>query len=426
MGTGHLNQKTRRWKWFLLLFLIFAGFALYRGWALTQKKAVPQRAKRGDIPVQVSPVQMKPLVYSISMTGDLSPLMQVDLYPKVSGYLERITVQMGDSVKQGQIIAQIDQTDYLQRVKEIEARVALAKAQLEEIEAGARMEELRQAEETVRAAQSRFENAKLHRERMEALFNRKVISKKELDVAEMEFTVAEAQLASSLEHLKLLREGARRETREASRAKLREVEALLAQEKIRLQYTQIIAPFSGEISRRFVDAGTLVSPSTPIVSLIHTRTLKAIAHVLEKDVPLVKTGMKASITTESFPGKIFEGRIVRINSALDPMTRTLQIEIEIPNPDRLLKPSMFARIELILVEKSQALLIPREAVLLSDGTKSIFILKGNQAIQKTVVTGYEQDRLVEILEGVSEGDQVVVKGQEFIKDRSTVRVVEGS
>ncbi len=427
MGAGDMNKINKRWRWFLLaLILLVVGFVLFRGWALTQKKAAPQRTKRGEIPVQVSPVVSKPLIYSISMTGDITPQMQVDLFPRVSGYLERILVHLGDSVKQGQTIAQVDRTDYLQKVRETEARAAQAKAQLAEIEAGPRAEELRQGEEAVKGAQSRFENAKLHRERMEALFKRQVISKKEIDISEMEFTVAEAQLASSREHLKLIREGARQEVREASRARLKETEAILAQERIRLQHTQIVAPFSGEISRKYVDAGALVSPSTPIVNLIHTETIKVVANVLEKDIPLLKAGMKAKIRTEAFPGKIFEGRIARISSALDPATRTLQAEIEVPNPERLLKPSMYARIDVVLLEKPHALVIPRYAVVLSDGSKAIFILKGNQAIRRPVVTGYEQDQYVEILEGASEGDQVIVKGQELIKDRSTVRVIEGS
>ncbi|MBM4305676.1 MAG: efflux RND transporter periplasmic adaptor subunit [Deltaproteobacteria bacterium] len=422
-----MKHLTKRWRWFFLIFILLVGsFALYRVWALTQKKAVPQRTKRGDIPVQVSPVVIKPLVYSISMNGDIAPLMQVDLFPKVSGYLERIYVNLGDSVKQGQTIAQLDRTDYLQKVREMEARVAQAKAQFTELEAGARAEELRQAEEAVRSARSRFENAKLHKERMEALYQRQVISKKEWDVSEMEFTVAEAQFASSMENLKLLKQGARQEVKEASQAKLKEAEAILSQERIRLQHTQIAAPFSGEISKKYVDGGALVSSSTPIVNLVHTETLKVTAHVLEKDIPLLKIGIKAKVRTESSPGKVFEGKIARISSTLDPATRTLQAEIEIPNSERLLKPSMFARIEVVLGEKPRALLIPRYAIVLTDGSKAIFIVKGNQAIRRPVVTGYEQEQYVEILEGASEGDQVIVKGQELIKDRSTVRVIEGS
>ena len=86
MGARDMNKINKRWRWFLLaLILLVVGFALFRGWALTQKKAAPQRTKRGEIPVQVSAVLSRPLIYSISMTGDVTPLMQVDLFPRVSG-----------------------------------------------------------------------------------------------------------------------------------------------------------------------------------------------------------------------------------------------------------------------------------------------------------------------------------------------------
>ena len=159
-GNGFFSQRL----------VVLAGLALYRGWGFTQKRSGTQRAARMEVPVQVTPVVSKPLTYSMKVTGDILPLMQVDLFPKVSGYLERIDVHIGDIVKQGQVIAQIDRTDFLQKVREIEAKVAQAKAQLAEIETGTRTEELRQAEEAVKQAQSRFENARLQHERIEALY----------------------------------------------------------------------------------------------------------------------------------------------------------------------------------------------------------------------------------------------------------------
>ena len=413
-------------KWIVLCVLVFIGASiLYRGWGATERKSARNRVLQTEIPVQISPVIRKHLTYSLEATGDITPMMQIDLFPKVSGYLERIDVNLGDSVRQGQVIARIDQTEFLQKVKEAEAKVAQARAHLLELETGSRPEELRQAEEAVRQAQSRFDNARLQRERVEALFQKRVISKKEMDAAEMEYTVAEAQLAASQQHLKLIREGARQEVKEASQAKLKEMEAILAQEKIRLQNTVIAAPFHGEVSRRYVDVGALVSPSTPLVILVHTETLKVVANVLEKDISLLKLGMKAKIKTESYPDKVFEGKIARISSALELATRTLQAEIYIDNPNRLLKPGMFARIEVILLEKPQALVIPRNAVIEEGGLKRIFVIAGNQAFRRSIVTGYEENEFVEVLEGVSEGDQVVVRGQESLKDRSAVRVIEG-
>jgi multidrug efflux pump subunit AcrA (membrane-fusion protein) len=423
-----LKKSRSNRKWFLLAIAIMflAGLALYRGWGFTQKRSGTQRAARMEVPVQVTPVVSKSLTYSIKVTGDILPLMQVDLFPKVSGYLERIDVNIGDTVTQGEVIAQVDRTDFLQKVKEIEAKVAQAKAQLAEIETGTRAEELRQAEETVRQAQSRFENAKLHRERIDALFKRQVISKKEMDGAEMEYIVAEAQLASNQQQLKLLREGARQEVKDASQAKLKEMEAILEQERTRLQNAKIVAPFRGEICRKYVHAGALVSASIPLVCLVHTETLKIVANVLEKDIPLLRAGMRAKIRTESYPERVFEGRVEKVNSALDLSTRTLQAEIYIQNVDRSLKPGMFANVEVVLVEKPQTLVIPREAILEAGGEMSVFVVEGTKAVGRPITIGYEQERMVEVLKGLNEGDRVVIRGQQLIKDGSAIRVIEGS
>lgn len=424
--TVPLKKGRNVWRWILFCALVgVAALVLYRGWAATQRRGAALRTGRGEIPVQISSAVRRDLAYSLITTGDISPLMQVDLFPKVSGYLERISVNLGDSVRQGQVIAQIDRNDFLHKVKEAEAKVAQAKANLAEIEAGTRTEEIHQAEEAVKQAQSRFDNARLHRERIEALFKRQVISKKESDIAEMEYTVAEAQLAASQQNLKLIKEGARQEVKEASQAKLKEMEAILAQEQTRLQNAQVIAPFDGEIARKFVDAGALVSSSTPLVTLVHTETLKVVANVLEKDIPLLKPGIGAKIRAEAYPGRVFGGKIVRINSALDLTTRTLQAEIDIPNPSHLLKPGMFSRIEVTLSEKPGTLSVPREALIEEGGKRSVFVVEENQAIQRPIVTGIEQDQWVEVLEGLREGDRVIIKGQGSIKDRSTVRVIEG-
>lgn len=424
--TVPLKKGRKVWRWVLFSALIgITALVIYRGWAFTQKRAAAQRTGRGEIPVQISSVTRQNLTYSLRATGDISPLMQVDLFPKVSGYLERMSVNLGDSVRQGQVIAQIDRTEFLHKVKEVEAKVAQAKANLAEIEAGTRTEEVRQAEEGVKQAQSRFENARLHRERMEALYQRQIISKKDFDNADTEYTVAEAQLEANQQRLKMLREGARQEVREASQGKLKEMEALLAQEQTRLQNAMIIAPFSGEIIRRYVDAGALVSSSTPLVTLVHTETLKVVANVLEKDISLIKPGMKAKIQTEAYPERVFEGKVVRINSALELATRTLQAEIHVPNPSHLLKPGMFSRIEMALSEKPGTLTVLREALIEEGGKRSVFVVEGNQALQRPIVTGIEQDQRVEVLEGLREGDRVIIKGQGSIKDRSTVRVIEG-
>lgn len=162
------------------------------------------------------------------------------------------------------------------------------------------------------------------------------------------------------------------------------------------------------------------------MNLVHTDTLKVVANVLEKDAPLLKPGMRAKIRVESYPERVFEGRVEKINTAFDLSTRTLQAEIWIPNLDRSLKPGMFSNVEVVLLEKPQTLVIPREAILEAGGGTSVFVVEGKQAVRRSITVGYEQDRMVGVLKGLTERDQVVVKGQQLIKDGSTLRIIEGS
>jgi membrane fusion protein (multidrug efflux system) len=148
--------------------------------------------------------------------------------------------------------------------------------------------------------------------------------------------------------------------------------------------------------------------------------------VLERDIPLLKPGMKATIRAEAYPEKVFEGKVARINIGLELSTRTLQAEIEIPNSNRLLKPGMFARIEVILLEKPEVLAIPSNAVIEERGERFVYVVQGNKAVRTPILTGIEQERFVEIKEGLKEGDQVVTRGQEAIRENTTIRVIEGS
>jgi membrane fusion protein (multidrug efflux system) len=135
--------------------------------------------------------------------------------------------------------------------------------------------------------------------------------------------------------------------------------------------------------------------------------------------------MKAKIRVESYPGRVFEGKMEKINSSLDLSTRTLQAEIYIPNPDRSLKPGMFSNVEVILLEKPQTLLIPREAVIETGSEMAVFVVEGKKAVRKPVTIGYEQDRSVEVLKGLNERDQVVIRGQQSLKDGAAIRIIEG-
>jgi cobalt-zinc-cadmium efflux system membrane fusion protein len=368
---------------------------------------------------------MGPVSYKLRTTGDVLPLMQVDLIFRVSGYLERVSVQIGDRVRAGQLLASIERTQLLQRVNEIEGRVAGIRAKLAELRAGARPEEIAQAEEAFKQTESRFENAKKNKERLADLFKRNLVARKDLDDAELAYELALAQRGGAENQLRMVREGARTEVRQATEAQLQEAEALLAQQRSQLKDAQLVAPFDGFVTRRLADPGALVTSSTPVLTVVHTGTVKVLANILEKDISLVRAGASALVKVDAFPEKEFLGSVARLNSALDSNSRTLQAEIRIANPSQTLKPGMFATIQLKLIERPQVMLIPTDAVLEDEKGSYVYVVREGKSERKPIRLGLKDETRVEVAEGVKIGDQVVVAGYERLRPGTTVRVLRG-
>jgi multidrug efflux pump subunit AcrA (membrane-fusion protein) len=410
--------------------LVFLGLGALVGYRLLSaagsKGREPRRARTLVFPVKVERVSRGDLEYKLTATGDILPLMQVDLYPRVSGYLESIPVQIGQKVRQGEVIAVVDQAEISQKVKEAEAVLARARAQLAELRAGARPEELAQAEETLRQARSRLENARISLERVRSLVVKGYVARQELDNAQLAYELGEAQSVAADNQLTLVRKGARTEVRQAMEAQVKQAEATLAQQRLQLENTVVRAPFAAFVSRRFVDPGALVSTSTPLVTLVHSDTVKVLVNVIEKDVSLIKVGAPVSVQTDAYPGKLFRGQVVRINSALDAASRTLVAEAHVPNPAGVLKPGMFVRVEVLLRKKTGVLRVPSDALLREDGGKDpfVYVVHEGKASRKPVTSGLSQDSVTEVVSGLQEGDAIVTVGQERLRTGAAVQVVQ--
>ena len=193
--------------------------------------------------------------------------------------------------------------------------------------------------------------------------------------------------------------------------------------KTRLDYAQITAPFTGYITRRYLDAGTLLTATNATLFLLmDIETMKIMVNVLEKDVPSIQVGDKAIVTVEAYPGKEFVGSIARVSQALDLDTRTMPIEIDVRNSDHALKPGMFATIQLEIGQPVNALTVPTQAVLRDTKGYYVMVADKNQARRVDVTLGSEQNSRTEILSGLSDGDQLITTGQQFAKDGGRITI----
>ena len=341
------------------------------------------------IPVEVESSRVKEIPWVLELTGDIQPALKVDVYPKVPGkIIQTLLVDRGDYVKRGDLIATLEDHTIRAQIEEAEAALESAKANLRQIEA-------------------ELEVIEKDRIRLENLYREKAVAKQKLDhiFARYKATVQGKKLA---------------------RAQIKRAEAALKQLRILYRDHRIHAPISGYISRRYVDPGAMSSTNRPIVQISNESKLKIVTSVTEKDFPHIHRGMRAEIRVDAFPGRVFKGRVSLISPTIDPSSRTGEIEIHIPNPEFTLRSGMFAHIRLYL-GKRKTLVIPKDALNRVPGTGSyyVYVVEDGRAYLKNVDTGIHLAHLVEITQGLKDGELVVVKGQNRLKDGLEVIVKRG-
>ena len=193
----------------------------------------------------------------------------------------------------------------------------------------------------------------------------------------------------------------------------------------RLSYTKINAPFPGIITRRFLDAGTyLASSSTPLFQLMYIDSVKIVINIQERDLTEVKKGTRAEITVDAYGNKVFAGAVTRMADALDLSTRSMAVEIDIPNYDHLLKPGMFATVTLVIGDHPNALTVPTMAIQKDDSGAFVFVADNDIARRKRIVTGSDQGNRTEVISGLDGSESVVVVGQQMVKDGGIMQILK--
>lgn len=180
---------------------------------------------------------------------------------------------------------------------------------------------------------------------------------------------------------------------------------------------------AGIVGRVYVDLGAKVTPQTPVALIVDMDKVKVKIDVVERDLPRVRIGQEAQIRVDAYSEKIFRGKVWKISPVVDLGSRTAPIEIFISNPKHLLKPGMFARVEITTKESKDTLIIPRDALMKEGDLTFVFIVEDNQALRKEVTTGMRQENLVEIKDNLNVREEVIVMGKTRVKDGSEVRVI---
>jgi len=379
-----MNQMTRHPFVFIGLIIVLAVTALV-AFRLNTVTTIEEQEPPHIVVGTVSPLK-EDLDIHLTYTGDISPNQIVNLFSRVDGYIAKLHVDKGDFVKRNQVLVEIDHTDYQHAVNQAKANLAAGHARVSQQNAALR-------------------NTKLTLDRMQALIQDQFVSQQEFDNAQVNFDATAAGLASL-------------------QAQVKQMEVALAQAETNLAYSYIRAPFAGYIAERNLDTGAYVTGATAststmsrgILSLHDIATVRVLIEVVEKDIPLVKIGQKAVLRAEAYPEQLFEGTVTRIVQALNRTTRTMTVEIDLPNPDRRLKGGMFARVNVMVGTHPHAIQVPIDAISRLEDAQYVFVVREGQARRVSVEIGARSHNYVEITDGLTGDEEVIVSGKDLVHD----------
>lgn len=379
-----------------ILFLVAAmvGFSVACGGrpAASPASGADPRTPR---PVQVTPAIESQLERVIAVTGTLAAEEQVTVSFKVTGRLDSLDVDLGSTVEKGQSIGKLTPTDFLLRVTQADAALQQARARLGLVAEGT--DDAVDVSKTaiVRQAEAVLDQARLTRGRAASFAKQGIGSQADLDAAEANFRVAEGRYQDAIEEV-------------------RNRQALLAQRKSELELakqalsdSRLTAPFSGRVRERHATPGQYLATGAPVVTIVKVNPLRLRLSIPERESSSVRVGQLVRVSLEGDPTG-HQGRVIRISPAIEENSRTMSIEAEVANPAGLLRPGAFANAEVVTEAKDRAILVPASAVISFAGVEKVFVVKDGKAVERRVTTGRRATSQVEVLKGLTAGEQVVV------------------
>jgi len=326
------------------------------------------------VPVLATRVTRGDISSSIFVTGTIFPLQESMISPKISGRIEKLHVDEGDRVSKGQPLVELEQERLRIMVRESQASLQEARAQLKNLESTLA--------------------------RSNKLFREGVIDSQRFDDVTTE--------------------------RDLAQARLKRAEALLEKAEQDLTDSVITAPFDGLVVEKLMNEGEMATtmPPSNIFHLVDTSRVKIECDLSEDKRTVIRIGKEAFIEVDAIPGEVFTGEITTVNPKVNIRSRTFTIKIEIPNPDLRLESGMFARTRIVEKQSKQALIIPHRVIIDEGSTKKVFLVEDGRAVEQPITTGITDSSMTEVTGGVKEGAIVVSEGFYALKDGSRVIIKE--
>jgi len=363
----------------------------------------------------------------IAAQGKVIPYREVDISSEIDGTIARLYVDEGDWVNEGEILLKLRDDRLQAQLGQARSVLEVAKAKLDELRSWPRPEEIEEAKAHLSEAETNLARANSELDRFSKLYQEGIISQAQLDQIKTQAEVAAARYQAAKEHLALLKRGVSREKLAVAEASVRKAEADLAYIEALLKKTIIRAPISGRIINRFFDEGEMVKSGVPVLTIADTSRPLVLAEVDESDVGRLRPHLPVRMTSDSYPGRLFTGRIIEIRPTLGKRTITpdspivivdqkiLQIKIALDNLEAQeeLKLGVPMDVKIIVAYKEGALIVPKKALQREGRETYLWVWDGKRAVRRRVVIGLSDERDVEILAGIESGTKVLLQPGDY-------------
>lgn len=398
--------------------LALLAISLVAGCSSPQAAETPTEKTESVTPVQVEQVTTGTVSSEAGLTAKLAPSEEVQVTPKVSGKISSLPVKLGQYVTKGQVLFKIDEQDLSNAVQQAEAAYRVAQANLRQTNSSSD-QGLVQAKNGLKQAEQALADAKLNQQRMQELFTQGAISSQQLEQANTQLTNAQTSYANAQQSLQAAQQKTGTQVSEAS---VNQSSVSLQNARNQLANATVVAPINGFISSVNGAVGQMAGQQ-PVVVIVNSNPLLVKANLSETDITKVKVGTAVKVNVQS-TGKTIDAKVSAVSPVMDSALKAYPVEVTIPNADNALKSDMVVNITFPNAsgEQKSSLIVSRKAVFEREGKQYVFKLEGDVAKQVEVTTGASTSDTIEIVSGVSAGDQVVVKGQTLLTDGSKVSI----
>jgi multidrug efflux pump subunit AcrA (membrane-fusion protein) len=379
-----------------------------------QRAASAVREETDLVPIQVRTPAVVERQDSVTASGSVEGSETTDVAFQVTGKVARVLVEEGQHVSRGQLLAELEPTDYRNALDAANAQRQMAEALAQKADAGPRKQEVEEARIDLNRQEDEYK-------RMRFLVERKSLPPND-------FQKIEAAYNTARERYQMAVEGTRLEDRHAAVAQALAAKAQASEESKRLSDTRLLAPITGNISMRRVEPGQTVASGAPVLSIVNLNPAKVRMGVPEAEIGKVKRGAKADISLPSLEGRSFEGQVEIIGVSAETASRTYTVKIVVPNPGPVLLAGMVAEARIFGSAKAQALTIPGEAIVRDpQGAPNVYVYHPDRhrVYARRIEVGPPIGGEVQIRSGLNSDEQIVVAGQQKLREGTAVQIVGG-